>query len=130
MLQDAIARWRAAGFTTYPVANASALASCPHAHPARVESLIEDADAMIAAFHASKAAKRRPNPVGVVIHGLSESESTRGNIPSDIPLIAAQRWEKLRADRLREFESTAAIQARIGKLRELAGVRASKEKSS
>lgn len=114
LLQDAIARWRAAGLTTCPVTKASDLADGPHSEPARVEALIEEADALIAQ---EKSRGRGCNPVGFVISGLGLSEKRAGR-PAVIPLFVADRWAKRQASVLRLSEAQAALNAKLAMARE------------
>lgn len=109
MLQNAIARWREAGHTTCPTTKASELARGAHAHPARVESLIEAADAVVAA------GRGRGNPVGVVIHGLDAGKQPHGR-PAEITLFAAEKWAGLEASACRLMETQAAIHARLAQV--------------
>lgn len=114
LLQDAIARWRTAGLTTCPITKAGELADGRHAEPARVESLIEEADGLVAQ---EKAKGKRCNPVGFVMHGLGESEKSRGR-PSPIPLFVSERWAKLQASTLQVLEAQAALSAKLARARE------------
>lgn len=114
LLQDAIARWRTAGLTTCPVTKASDLADGPHSEPARVEALIEEADALIAQ---EKSRGRGCNPVGFVISGLGLSEKRAGR-PAVIPLFVADRWAKRQASVLRLSEAQAALNAKLAMARE------------
>lgn len=113
LLQDAIAKWRTAGLTTCPVTKANELAEGRHAEPARVEALIEEADAIIAQ---EKAKGRKCNPVGFVMHGLGESEKSRGR-PAAIPLFVSERWSKLQASTLQLLEAQAALSAKLARAR-------------
>lgn len=113
MLQDAIAKWRAAGLTTCPVQKASEMAEGVYAEPARVEWLITDADAKIAAMNKGE---RHCNPVAVLIAGLGQSEKTR-NRPADIPLFVAERWCKEEADSLQLMRAQAALNAKLNRAR-------------
>lgn len=123
MLQSAIAKWRAAGFTSCPVTKASELSAGRYAEPARVEALIEEADALVAQ---AKACGKRCNPVGFLIHGLGASERSRGR-PSEIPLFVSQKWSKLQAATLKSLEAQAALHA---KLRQASAVIQSAEKAA
>lgn len=116
MLQKAISRWRADGLTTCPVLKAGELANSRHAEPARVESLIEEADGLV---ERERAKGGRCNPVGFVMHGLGESEKSRGR-PSPIPLFVSERWAKLQAGTLQMLEAQAALSARLTSAREAA----------
>lgn len=105
ILQRAIVRWSAAGYTTCPATKASQLASSRHATPARVETIVENADAGIAAG-------RVHSPVGIVIAGLGESARSRG-VPAEVPLFVAERWARLEASAVRMMEAQAAVNARL-----------------
>lgn len=109
LLQAAIARWAAAGLTTCPVTKASEMADGEHATPARVQYLVEDADAAIAR---EKATGRSCNPVGIVIGGLGQSERSRGR-PREVPLQLEQHWAKVESETLRMLEAQAAINAKV-----------------
>jgi hypothetical protein len=109
MLQEAIAKWRAAGVTDCPLSKASELAGLEHADPARVEYLIEEASGMIAR---AKASGRSCNPVGFLISGLGASQARRGR-PAEVPIFVAERWARRQADSLRLLEAEAAIRARM-----------------
>ncbi|MCC6429220.1 MAG: hypothetical protein IT435_20665 [Phycisphaerales bacterium] len=109
LLQPAIARWAAAGLTTCPVSKASEIVAGEHATPARVQFLIEEADATI---EREKTRKRSCNPVGIVIGGLGQSEKSRG-IPREVPLQLEQHWATTEAATLKLLEAQAAINARL-----------------
>lgn len=113
LLQAAIADWRSRGLTTCPVSKAIELADGLHADPARVEFLIEEANGLVAA---ETARGRSCNPVGKVMHGLGESERSRGQ-PAAVPIFVAQRWATRQADTLRMLEAQASIDARLREAR-------------
>ncbi|QQS08645.1 MAG: hypothetical protein IPK69_11750 [Phycisphaerales bacterium] len=123
MLQSAIARWRTAGFTSCPVTKASELSAGRYAEPARVDALIEEADALVVQ---AKTCGKRCNPVGFLIHGLGASDRSRGR-PSEIPLFVSQKWSKLQASTLKTLEAQAALTA---KLRQAGEVLKSAEKAA
>jgi uncharacterized protein YdaU (DUF1376 family) len=115
MIQDAAARWRAEGLTNWPMQRCGELASCAAALPARVEAIVSNADGMIAAWKADQAAGRpgrKPNPIGLLIAGLGESERTQGR-PIEIPLEPAARWDRLERETLKLAETQAAIHRRM-----------------
>lgn len=119
MIQDAAARWRAEGLTSWPMQRCGELASSVAAVPPRVEAIIASADGMIAAWKADHAAgrpARKPNPIGLLIASLGESERTRGR-PIDIPLEAAARWDRLEQETLKLAETQAAIHRRMAEIR-------------
>lgn len=109
MLQEAFSRWSKAGLTGVPLSKASELARCTHATPARVNYLIEDADGKIA--H-GKNTGRSVNPVGIVIHGLGESEASQGT-PVPVPIFVTERWSRLQASTLQVMQAQAAISAKV-----------------
>ncbi len=113
LLQEAIAKWRAAGLTTCPVSKSSEIAAGEHSDPARVEYLIGEADAMIAQ---EQARGRRCNPVGLVIAGVGLSEKRRGR-PADVPMFVSERWAKLQASTLQLLEAQAALSAKLARAR-------------
>lgn len=114
MLQRAIGRWREAGTATFPIQRASELAGGIHACPARVESLIEAADSLVAG------GKCRRGPVAVLIHGLDAGQEPHGK-PAEISLFAAEKWARLEASACRMMEAQAAILARQNRAATIAG---------
>jgi len=113
MLEDAIGRWRALGRTRCPTIKAAALAAGRHADPARIEALIEMADAALAG---EASGGRRTNPVGLVLAGLGESKRS-GGVPYPVPLAVAERWAVRRADSLKVLEAVAAVEERARRAR-------------
>lgn len=108
MLQRAFADWAARGLTNAPIRKASELAESKNADPARVEWLIEDANAKIVL---GQKMKKPCNPVGVLIHGLGESEKN-GFKPCDVPIFVSERWAKRKADALKLLEAQASLHAK------------------
>ncbi len=124
MLEAAIAEWRTSGFSTFPLTRVQELASCRHATPALVDTLIEYAKGCVAAAQAAREAAREAkargqkkpegrtecSPVGILLHGLGESERSGGR-PQAPTLQAAARWDKQEAEMRRLLAAGAAIHA-------------------
>lgn len=109
MLQQAISRWRESGLTSCPIGKASEIARGANVTPARVEYLIQDADAKILD---ARARGESCNPVGVVISGLGQS-TTRRRPPVEVPIFVEEAWSKREAMTLSALEAQAAINARV-----------------
>lgn len=119
MIEDAIARWSRDGFTSCPIDKAFEVVESESALPARVEHLIQSADAMLAKFKASGG--RRPNPVGFLFSGLGLSGNGHRK-PCKVPPLLADRWAKAEAESLRATEAMAAVQSKINAMRDSKGV--------
>lgn len=121
MLQKAIAEWSRDGWTTCPVRKASEISQGEHATPARVDYAIECASGLIAGYSAlsieARKAKRKPNPVGYVLHAIGDSERSAG-VPCQVPLVVEQRWANSEAESVGMLRAQAAVQARINALRD------------
>lgn len=114
ILEDAIAKWRAAGLTNCPTTKAIELSGYPVATPARVDFLVTSANDMISATP-----EGRPctvNPIGVVIGGLGLSEKTRRRGPLEVPIVVATRWHDAETEAVRMLEVQASINSRLASL--------------